>query len=271
MLVPCGRVTLARGCQQLTYARLLHACHPRHIRVPLPTSAVACVDVSRLAIQRSGVRSITLSAPDYAKGKDKKKEKKKGAVKVDESEMAELMDVEAFRGRLDAVLDRLRDGFIKQFSVRTSIGSIETLSVPFEGDHYPLNELAQVARKSATLIVINSSAFPQAVGDIVHALQSAGMGLNPQQEGTTVYVQIPKVTKEHRESLVKGAKMACNTAKDKLKEVQNNQLRALKKVDHVSEDLVHSVQNQVTAMAHQYMADADAMLKTKTAELLGEK
>ncbi|KAF0296613.1 hypothetical protein FJT64_005977 [Amphibalanus amphitrite] len=51
----------------------------------------------------------------------------KGAVKVDESEMAELMDVEAFRGRLDAVLDRLRDGFIKQFSVRTSIGELNTV------------------------------------------------------------------------------------------------------------------------------------------------
>ena len=64
--------------------------------------------------------------------------------------------------------------------------------MPFDGDHYPLNELAQVVRKSSTLIVINSSTFPQAVGDIVRSLQSAGMGLNPQQEGTTVYVQIPK-------------------------------------------------------------------------------
>ena len=54
-----------------------------------------------------------------------------------------------------------------------------------------------------------------------------------------------RVTKEHRESLVKGAKVACNTAKDKLKDVQNNQLKALKKVDHVSEDLLHSVQSQV--------------------------
>ena len=39
--------------------------------------------------------------------------------------------------------------------------------------------------------------------------------------------------------------MACNNAKDKLKDVQNNQLKALKKVDHVSEDLLHSVQSQV--------------------------
>ena len=32
-----------------------------------------------------------------------------------------------------------------------------------------------------------------------------------------------------------------------------------------------SASRQVTAMAHQYMADAEALLKAKTAELLGEK
>ena len=46
----------------------------------------------------------------------------KAAVKVDEAEMAELMDVDAFRGRLDAIVGRLRDSYIRQFSVRTSIG-----------------------------------------------------------------------------------------------------------------------------------------------------
>lgn len=216
-------------------------------------------------------RSVSSSASYYAKGKDRKKDKKKAVVKLDEAQMAELMDVGDFKERLDAVVGRLRDSYISQFSARTSIGSIESLSVPFDGDHFPINELAQVVRKSATLIVINSSTFPQAAGDIVRALQASGMGLNPQQEGSTVYVQIPKVTKEHRESLVKGAKVACNNAKDKLKDVQNHQLKTLKKVDHVSEDLLHIVQSQVTAMSHQYMADAEAMLKAKTAELLGEK
>ncbi|XP_037081928.1 ribosome-recycling factor, mitochondrial-like [Pollicipes pollicipes] len=192
-------------------------------------------------------------------------------MRVDENEMSELLDVDAFKSRLESVVERLRDNFVKQLSVRTSIGSIELLPVSFEGDQYPLNELAQVVRKSATLVVINSSAFPEAVGEIVRALHAAGMGLNPQQEGTTVYVQIPKVTREHRESLAKGAKAAFNTAKDKLKDVQNGQLRALKKNDSVSEDLLRNVQSHVTTMTHQYVASAETMLKAKTAELLGDK
>jgi len=192
-------------------------------------------------------------------------------VRVNEAEMAELLDVAALRERLDAVLDRLRDNFVKQLSVRTSIGSIESLSVTVEGDAFPLNEVAQVVRKSATLLVINSAALPQACPDIVRTLQQSGMGLSPQQEGTTVYVQIPKVTREHREKLAKGAKAAFNTARDKLKDVQNNQLKVLKKNEQTSEDLLFSVQSQVTELTHQYVTEAEKLLKAKAAELLGDK
>jgi len=192
-------------------------------------------------------------------------------VRVNEAEMAELLDVAALRERLDAVLGRLRDNFVKQLSVRTSIGSIESLSVTVEGDAFPLNEVAQVVRKSATLLVINSAALPQACPDIVRTLQQSGMGLSPQQEGTTVYVQIPKVTREHREKLAKGAKAAFNTARDKLKDVQNNQLKVLKKNEQTSEDLLFSVQSQVTELTHQYVTEAEKLLKAKTADLLGDK
>jgi len=192
-------------------------------------------------------------------------------VRVNEAEMAELLDVAVLRERLDAVLDRLRDNFVKQLSVRTSIGSIESLSVTVEGDAFPLNEVAQVVRKSATLLVINSAALPQACPEIVRALQQSGMGLSPQQEGTTVYVQIPKVTREHREKLAKGAKAAFNTARDKLKDVQNNQLKVLKKNEQTSEDLLFSVQSQVTELTHQYVTEAEKLLKAKAAELLGDK
>lgn len=192
-------------------------------------------------------------------------------MRVNEAEMADLLDVTALRERLDAVLDRLRDNFVKQLSVRTSIGSIESLSVTVEGDAFPLNEVAQVVRKSATLLVINSAALPQACPDIVRTLQQSGMGLSPQQEGTTVYVQIPKVTREHREKLAKGAKAAFNTARDKLKDVQNNQLKVLKKNEQTSEDLLFSVQSQVTELTHQYVTEAEKLLKAKTTELLGDK
>ena len=71
-------------------------------------------------------------------------------------------------------------------------GGIDTLPVDLEGDKYPLNEVAQVSRKSPQMLIINSSSFPQATLGIMEAIRASGMNLNPQQEGTTIYVPLPK-------------------------------------------------------------------------------
>ena len=71
-------------------------------------------------------------------------------------------------------------------------GSLESIRVDFDGGKYPLNEIAQVIRKSQSLVVINAVDFPQASSDIKKAIINSGMNLNPQQDGTTIYVPVPK-------------------------------------------------------------------------------
>jgi len=71
-------------------------------------------------------------------------------------------------------------------------GSIETLSVSLDGKEYELQELAQIIRKNPKTIVINMASFPQAIPSAIQAINKSGMNLNPQQDGTTLFVPIPK-------------------------------------------------------------------------------
>jgi ribosome recycling factor len=71
-------------------------------------------------------------------------------------------------------------------------GSIETLPVSLEGKEYELQELAQIVRKNPKTIIINMSAFPQAMPAALQSIQKSGMNLNPQQDGTTLFIPIPK-------------------------------------------------------------------------------
>ena len=50
------------------------------------------------------------------------------------------------------------------------------------------------------------STFPQAAASTMQALRSTSLNLNPQQDGLKIYVSLPKVTREHRESVAKAAK-----------------------------------------------------------------
>lgn len=71
-------------------------------------------------------------------------------------------------------------------------GALETLVVEFEGESYPLQELAQVGRKNPQLAVLNLASLPDAIQPVIKAIRDSGMNLNPQQEGTTIYVALPK-------------------------------------------------------------------------------
>lgn len=89
-------------------------------------------------------------------------------------------------------IEKLKDDYNQNISLRSSTGSIESLLVTFEGDKYPLNDLGQVIRKNPKTIVINMINFPQAIPNVLKALQDSGMNLNPQQDGTTVFIPVAK-------------------------------------------------------------------------------
>jgi ribosome recycling factor len=71
-------------------------------------------------------------------------------------------------------------------------GSIETLPVSLDGKEYELQEIAQIIRTYPTTIVINMASFPQAIQSAIQAINKSGMNLNPQQDGTTLFIPIPK-------------------------------------------------------------------------------
>lgn len=130
----------------------------------------------------------------YAKGRDIKKEKskKKQKVTINEEELSEVLDVGNLRKQMNNSLEHLKDEFIKNLSLRSTTGAIDALPVKFDGKDYELQELAQIIRKNPKTIVVNMLTFPQAIPDVLKAMQKSGMNLNPQQDGTTLFIPVPK-------------------------------------------------------------------------------
>ncbi|XP_013194351.1 ribosome-recycling factor, mitochondrial [Amyelois transitella] len=209
---------------------------------------------------------------NYAKSKDKGKDKKGkgGKVEINPQMMSELIPVDKLKERSISVIDKMKEDFAKNLSLRSTTGSIESLPVKFEGKDYELQELAQIVRKNPKTIVINFASFPQAIPDALKSIQSSGLNLNPQQDGTTVYVPVPKVTKEHRETLAKNAKALYIKCRDSLKDIQNEYLKKLKKQTGVSEDLVFNVTKQLAAMCEDFQTSAKSIYEQKHNELIGK-
>ncbi|XP_058462734.1 ribosome-recycling factor, mitochondrial [Malaya genurostris] len=209
----------------------------------------------------------------YAKSKDRKKGKKDTPVKVhiNEEQLAEVINLSVLRAQMEKGISTMKEDYIKNLSLRSATGAIETLKVGYEGKDYQLQELGQIVRKNPKTVVVNLISFPQTIPAVLQAIQKSGMNLNPQQDGTTLYIPVPKVTREHREGLAKNAKSLFIKCRDTIKDVQNQTIKKLKKQTDISEDLNFQVQAQITAIANEYIKEAEKMLETKQAELIGDK
>ena len=82
---------------------------------------------------------------------------------------------------------------------------------------------------------------------VVNTLRSSTLGLNPQQEGTRIIVALPKVTREHRESVAKSAKAKFMETKDELRNLQN---KYLKKLDNLEASEAISVPKELLLFVH---------------------
>ncbi|XP_023168020.2 ribosome-recycling factor, mitochondrial [Drosophila hydei] len=213
-------------------------------------------------------------ARSYAKGKDRKKEKggkgKPVKVEINEQQLRELINLDALNAQMEKSVLQMKDDFIKNLSLRSTSGAIDTLRIKVDGAEHELQELAQISRKNPKTIIVNMIAFPQTIPDVLRAIEKSGMNLNPQQDGTTLFIPIPKVTKEHRELLSKNAKALFIKYRDAIRDIQNAQIRKLKKQTDIGKDDAFAAQTQVTAIADKYIAQADKLLISKQKELSGE-
>lgn len=221
-----------------------------------------------ISLKTIDARSFSLTAV-CAKGKDRGGEKKKSKKPqhIDLSQVSEVTNVDQMTLEMERAIEHLKDNFIKHLSVRSTTGSIELIPVTYEGKEYKIQELAQIVRKPK-LVVLNISSLPQTIPQIIVALSKSGMNLNPQQDGTTLYIPIPKVTKEHRENLSKSARTMYIKCRDNIKDVQNKYIKEAKRKTNVSEDLIRNAQNQIQAQANKFIMDAEKILETKQKELL---
>uniref|UniRef100_A0A673NF65 Ribosome-recycling factor, mitochondrial n=1 Tax=Sinocyclocheilus rhinocerous TaxID=307959 RepID=A0A673NF65_9TELE len=154
--------------------------------------------------------------PNYVRHYATKKSKAKGQtakVNINAALVEDIISLEEVKEDMAAVLATLKEDFSRNLSIRTSPGQ----------------DLAMAA--------------------VTRALQDSSMGLNPEVEGTIIRVPVPRVTREHRENLVKLAKQFSNKAKDSLRKVRTNAVTRVKKSkEGVSEDTIHLIEKQVTQM-----------------------
>lgn len=180
-------------------------------------------------------------------------------------------DWSVLKSQYDKLLVELRELYSKQIQLRTSSLAFEELSVtlPPNNKAHQLKELTQIIQKSPQMFMIDLARHAQYIPNVLDAIQKSGLNVNPQQDGTTLYLPTPKVTREHREELAKNAKKLADQIIIKMREAYSKAHRNLKKQEKtLSKDLVLDLDTNLKHRLDGYIAQVEKIRSEKQKELL---
>lgn len=209
------------------------------------------------------------------KASSKKVKFNRPKVPLDESEMSQVIPMDIYTLKSNSILAEFKTHLEKNLTTRATTTSLETIKIRLEGldEELELRDIAQISMKGSNLIVINLSTMPEAVKPTMTALNELG-NMNPQCEVNNIFVQIPRVTREHREQLVLLAKQSAGSTKDKLRALfseNSSKAKRLKSMKSgVSEDLIYNVIENLQFDMNKRLVEVENLLETRTNELLNQ-
>jgi ribosome recycling factor len=183
---------------------------------------------------------------------------------VNKPEIAEISK------RMDGALDALKKELAGLRTGRASVNLLEPVMVEAYGQKMHLNQLGTVSAPEARLITVTvwDKSMVKAVD---RAIREAGLGLNPQTEGTLIRIPLPEMSEERRKELTKVAHKYAEQARVAVRNVRRDGMERLKKEDKsgtISQDEHRRMSDEVQVMTDRHIAKIDEILATKEKEIL---
>jgi ribosome recycling factor len=160
-------------------------------------------------------------------------------------------------------LSRVRTG-------RASVALLDGIRVDYYGTPTPLSQVATLSVPESRLIVI-APWDATALAPIEKAIQKSDLGLMPSSDGKVIRLSIPQLTEERRKELVKSVKKMVEEGKVKLRNERrdaNEALKELKKNNKISEDEMHTSQDEVQKLTDRNIERMDKVLAAKEKEIM---
>lgn len=179
-------------------------------------------------------------------------------------------DLNTFRSRMDKAVTALKEEFSGLRTGRASAGLLDPIMVEAYGATTPLNAVAAISVPEPRMISV-SVWDKGVVVSVEKAIRSAGLGLNPVVDGTTLRIPIPPLTEERRKDLAKLAGKYAETQRVAVRNVRrdaNDDLKKAEKAGEISQDELKKMEAEVQKDTDAAIKRIDEALKAKEVEIM---
>lgn len=166
--------------------------------------------------------------------------------------------------------DRLQRELTKVRTGRANPAVLDSVMVDYYGQPTPIAQAATIKVPEPRLITVTPW-DASLIGDIERAINLAGIGLNPNNDGTTIRLPIPSLTQERRQELARQARQTAEESRITIRNGRrdaNDMLKSLEKDKEISEDEMHRAIDKVQELTNQAIKRVDDTLAEKEKEIV---
>ncbi len=152
---------------------------------------------------------------------------------------------------------------------RATPGLVDSIKVEVYGSMQPLKQLASIGTPEPQQIVIR----PYDAGtikEIEKAIVAGDLGLNPQNDGRIIRLNVPALSTEVRKKMVSRIKELTEESKISIRNIRrdaNKAIDAAEKAKEISEDDREKIKAEIQELTKKHEAQAGELAKAREAEV----
>jgi ribosome recycling factor len=177
-----------------------------------------------------------------------------------------LTDVEA---RMQKAVEATQHNFNSVRTGRANASLLDRITVEYYGAETHLKALANISSPDATTLQIQP--FDRStMRAIEKAISESDIGLTPNNDGSSIRLNIPPLTTDRRKELVKMVAKLAEEGKVAIRNVRRDaidSIRKLEKAKEISEDDSKSQQEQVDKLTEKFVKTIDKVTADKEKEI----
>jgi ribosome recycling factor len=172
--------------------------------------------------------------------------------------------------KMEKAIEVAKEDFATIRTGRANASMFNKLTVDYYGAQTPLQQLASFQTPEARTILITPF-DKSAMVEIEKTLRDSNLGINPNNDGAVIRVNLPQLTEERRKEYIKLARTKAEDAKVSIRNIRRKakeELDRLVKNGETGEDEGARAEKELESFTKKHVENVDAILKVKEAELL---
>jgi len=172
--------------------------------------------------------------------------------------------------KMEKAIEVAKEDFATIRTGRANAAMFNKLTVDYYGAPTPLQQLASFQTPEARTILITPF-DKSAMAEIEKTLRASNLGINPNNDGTVIRVNLPVLTEERRREYIKLARTKGENAKISIRNIRRKakeEIDRLVKDGEVGEDDGTRAEKELESFTRKQVETVDDVLRHKEAELL---